>query len=182
MFCQAPERIISTENGLGMQEYDLFLIWFIGGVVLMVLELLLPGGIVFFLGLGATVVSLLLYTGLIDGWLQAFTAWFIGSMVLLFGMRGVVQKLVPAQSERGKTDEDLDAYNHLAEVHQRIPVGGEGRIAFRGSQWAARNYHPDQPLEAGSTVRIVMRDNLTWVVEATDAGEAGKEHGTEAQN
>lgn len=151
-----------------MQDYDLFLIWLIGGLVLMILELLIPGGIVFFLGLGATVVSLLLYFDIIDGWLQAFTAWFIGSMALLFGLRGLVQRLIPAQVERSKTDEDLAAYDHPARVTQRIPAGGAGRVEFRGSQWQARNHRDDQDLEIGTQVRLVFRENLTWVVEAVD--------------
>lgn len=154
-----------------MQSDDITLIWFIGGAVLMVLEFVLPGGIIFFLGLSATLVSLLLYTGVIEGWLQAFTTWFIGSLALVFGLRGVVQKIVPAQVDRGSTNEDLDAYNQPAEVSERIPAGGEGRIAFRGSNWVARNYHGDRDLEEGTPVRIVFRDNLTWVVEAIDPAE-----------
>ncbi len=155
-----------------MQDYELFIYWFIGGVVLMLLEFLLPGGIVFFLGLGATLVSLLLYTGLIEGWIQAFTAWFVGSLLLLFGLRGVVQKLIPAQVERGRTDEDLDAYDQIAEVAETIPAGGEGRITFRGSTWAAKHYHEERALEAGTRVRIVFRDNLLWIVEAIEPPES----------
>ncbi|HEX7027864.1 MAG TPA: NfeD family protein [Gammaproteobacteria bacterium] len=151
-----------------MAGSDLFLIWFIGGVVLMVLEFVLPGGIVFFLGLGATLVALLLHLGLIDGWVQAFTTWFIGSLALLFGLRGVVQKIIPAQVERGGTDEDLDAYNKVATVAERIPADGVGRISFRGSTWAARNYHGDRDLEPGTDVRIIFRDNLEWMVEAVE--------------
>lgn len=151
-----------------MKGSEIFLIWFIGGVVLMVLEFVLPGGIVFFLGLGATLVALLLHLGLIDGWLQAFTTWFIGSLALLFGLRGLVQKIIPAEVERGKTDEDLDAYNQTAKVCERIPAQGEGRIDFRGSTWVARNYHNDQDLEPGTKVRIIFRDNLAWMVEAVE--------------
>ncbi|WP_049722198.1 NfeD family protein [Gilvimarinus polysaccharolyticus] len=156
-----------------MQEYELSTLWFIAGIVLMVLEILLPGGIVFFLGLGASLVALLLFTGFIDGWIQAFTAWFVGSLLLLFGLRGVVQKLIPAQVERGGTDEDLDAYDQIVEVAETIPPGGEGRIMFRGSTWNAKNYHQDQnqALEAGTRVRVVFRDNLRWTVEALDSPE-----------
>lgn len=150
---------------------ELFTLWFIGGVLLMLLEFIIPGGIIFFLGLGATGVALLLYTGVIEGWLQAFTAWFIGSLALLFGLRGLVQKLLPARIERGKTDEDLDAYDQLAQVLERIPAGGEGRIDFRGSTWKAKNYHQDQSLEPGTPVRIVFRDNLVWTVEALNAAD-----------
>lgn len=162
---------------------ELFTLWFIGGVLLMLLEFVIPGGIIFFLGLGATGVALLLYAGLIEGWLQAFTAWFIGSLVLLFGLRGLVQKLIPAQIERGKTDEDLDAYDQQAQVLERIPAGGEGRIDFRGSTWKAKNYHEDRDLEPGTPVRIVFRDNLVWTVEALDSpnGENESSSHTERQ-
>lgn len=151
-----------------MKVPDIFMIWLISGAVLMLLEFIVPGGIAFFLGLGAVLVALLLQLGLIDGWLQAFTTWFIGSLALLFGLRGVVQKIMPAHSERGKTDEDLDAYNEIVEVFERIPAKGEGRIAFRGSTWVARNYHADRDLETGSKARIIFRDNLTWMVEACE--------------
>ncbi len=150
---------------------ELFTLWFIGGVLLMLLEFIIPGGIIFFLGLGATGVALLLYTGVIEGWLQAFTAWFIGSLALLFGLRGLVQKLLPAHIERGKTDEDLDAYDQRAQVVEPIPAGGQGRIEFRGSTWKAKNYHEDQSLEPGTPVRIVFRDNLVWTVEALNAAD-----------
>lgn len=154
-----------------MENQDLATIWFIAGALLMAAELLLPGGVVFFLGLGAAFVSLLLYAGILDGWLQAFTAWFIGSLVLIFGLRGIVQKLVPAVVERGRTDEDLDAYNQHAHVSERIPAGGEGRIDFRGSTWSAKAYGADKDIEAGTEVRIVFRDNLVWIVEPIDANE-----------
>lgn len=151
-----------------MQDIGISTLWFVGGVVLMLLEFILPGGIVFFLGLGATLVSVLLYFGLIEGWLPAFTTWFIGSLALLFGLRGVVHKLVPAQVDRGKTNEDLDAYNQVVEVSERIPADGIGRIHFRGSTWTARNYHGDQDLPAGTCVRIVLRENLVWLVERVE--------------
>lgn len=160
---------------------ELFLIWFIGGVVLMLLEFVLPGGIVFFLGLGAIVVALLLYLGLLGGLLQAFTTWFIGSLALLFGLRGVVQKIIPAQVERGRTDEDLDAYNQVVKVSERIPAGGEGRIHFRGTTWTARNYHGDRDLEPGTEVRIIFRENLAWMVEAV-ATPGGPEQRSETQS
>jgi membrane protein implicated in regulation of membrane protease activity len=151
-----------------MKGIELFMVWFAGGVVLMLLEFVVPGGIAFFLGLGALLVGLCLQLGLIDGWLQAFTTWFIGSLALLFGLRGIVHKIVPAEVEHGKTDEDLDAYNQIVEVFERIPAKGEGRIAFRDSTWIARNYHADRDLEKGSKVRIIFRDNLAWVVEACE--------------
>lgn len=155
------------------QDYDLFTLWLIAGVAMMLLELVVPGGIVVFLGLSAVLVSLLLYTGIIDGWAQAFTVWFIGSLALFFGLRGLVSKLLPAHVERSKTDEDLDAYNEIAVVSQRIPTEGEGRINFRGSTWSARAHQAQKAIEVGTQVRVVLRDNLDWLVEPLDdAGPA----------
>lgn len=151
-----------------MQGYEIVNIWLIGGIVLMVLEFLVPGGIVFFLGLGAVLVSGLLYVGLIEGWIQAFTVWFIGSLLLVFGLRGVVQKFMPAQVDQGKTDEDLDAYDSIVSVCETIPAGGEGRIAFRGSTWKARSYRHDRSFEQGAEVRIIFRENLVWIVDAIE--------------
>jgi membrane protein implicated in regulation of membrane protease activity len=155
-----------------MKGVDIFTVWLTGGLVLMLLEFVVPGGIAFFLGLGAVLVALLLQLGLIDGWLQALTTWFIGSLALLFGLRGVVQKIVPAEVERGRSDEDIDAYNQVVEVCERIPARGEGRVVFRGSTWVARNYHADRDLELGSRVRIIFRDNLVWLVEACEDSKA----------
>lgn len=135
-------------------------------MVLGLAEIVLPGGIIFLIGAAAICVALLLFTGLVEGWLQAFIAWFIASLALLFGLRGVVQKFMPAKVEKSRTDEDLDAYNQIVTVQERIPANGDGRIFFRGSTWNARNYHGDQDLEAGTQVRIVFRDNLVWMVEA----------------
>ena len=71
------------------QDYDLFTLWLIAGIAMMLLELVIPGGIVVFLGLSAVLVSLLLFTGIIDGWAQAFTVWFIGSLALFFWPSGL---------------------------------------------------------------------------------------------
>ena len=150
-----------------MTGSDLFLIWFIVGIVLMLLEFVIPGGIVFFLGLGATLVAVLLKMGLINGLVESITIWFIGSLALLFGLRGIVQKFVPAVVDKSNTDEDIDAYNQIAKVCETIPANGEGRIMFHGSTWPAKNVHADHELQIGAEVRIVFRDNLIWMIEET---------------
>jgi inner membrane protein len=140
--------------------------WLIAGIMLCLAEIVVPGGIVFFIGLGAIFVSGFLFLGLVDGWFSALTVWFVSSLAFIFGLRGMLQKLVPAKSEKAGTDEDVDAYNQIVAVRDRIPAKGEGRVFFRGTTWSARNVHGDRDLEAGTQVRIVFRDNLVWMVEA----------------
>ncbi len=151
-------------------------LWLVGGIVLMLLELLVPGGIVFFLGFSATLVGLLFLLGVMHSPFSAFIAWFIGSLVLLIGFRGIMQRFAPATLDKSSTDEDLDAYNHIVEVAETIPPQGEGRIHFRGTTWRARNYDGDQPLAQGSQARLIFRENLVWIVEAIDMVEVNESH------
>jgi len=118
-----------------MSDSSFATIWLVGGVALMLAEVLLPGGIVGFLGLGAIVVATLLYFGAIHGPAQAFAVWFIGSVALLFGLRGFVPRFLGSSVERTSTNEDLDAYDQVVEVAETIPADGEGRVHFRGTTW-----------------------------------------------
>jgi membrane protein implicated in regulation of membrane protease activity len=49
-------------------------LWLLGGIILLASELLLPGLVAMFLGLGALVVALLRWLGLIDSLAYSFTA------------------------------------------------------------------------------------------------------------
>jgi membrane protein implicated in regulation of membrane protease activity len=155
-----------------MQATNLHVVWFIAGIVLMVLELVVPGGIVFFIGLGAVAIAALLFFGVLEGWMQAMTGWFVVSLFLIFALRGFAQRVIPAEVARGSTDEDLDAYDQIAVVAVRIPAEGEGRINFKGTTWKARNYRQDVDLEPGTRVRIIYRDNISWMVEMQETEEA----------
>jgi len=75
-------------------------------------------------------------------------------------------KFLGSHVSKGQTNEDLEAFGHMVEVAETIPKDGVGRIFFRGTTWPAKNYHHDQDLLKGSNVRIVVRENLDWFVEA----------------
>ncbi len=160
-------------------EFTPSTLWLIGGIVLMLLELLMPGGIVFFLGFSAACVGLLFLLGVVHSPVSAFIAWFISSLVLLVGFRGIMQRFAPATLEKANTDEDFDAYNQIVEVAETIPSQGEGRIHFRGTTWRARNYDGEQPLAQGSQARLIFRENLVWIVEAVDSVEVNESHAEE---
>jgi membrane protein implicated in regulation of membrane protease activity len=140
--------------------------WIGAGIVLALLELVVPGAVLVFLGLAAVIVGLLLMTGLISGVVQAFTAWFIISLILLFTLRGLAQRFMPGEESWQSTDEDADAYGLIVEVSETIEKMEQGRIRFRDSTWPATCY--EQTLETGAKARIVTRDNLVWVVEPVD--------------
>ena len=137
--------------------------WIVAGVVLLVLELVVPGAVLVFLGAGALLVALLIWLGLIQTWVTSITAWFIVSLLLLLILRSLFQRFVSGDTERQSTDEDLDAYGEVVEVAETIAPGEEGRIRFRGTTWQAVCY--DHTLEVGTKAQIICRENLIWTVE-----------------
>ncbi len=135
------------------------------GLVLIGLEFVIPGLVVSFLGAAALLVAAGLALGLVGGWLPAFTAWFVSSLVLVVGVRGAFTRFLPGRSVKQLTDEDLDAFGEVVDVVEQVTTK-KGRIRFRGSTWAAQSV--GDTLEPGTKARVVTRDNLVWIVEAVD--------------
>ncbi|QSX33363.1 NfeD family protein [Shewanella avicenniae] len=138
--------------------------WLVIGVLMMLAELIIPGGIVVFLGLSSVIVAAALWLSLISGLPQAFTLWFILSIVLLLAFRQLTQKLVGGDSHVDNTDEELDIYNQVAMVKEAIGPGEHlGRVSFQGADWPALG--DGSEIAAGSKVRVVCRENIALVVE-----------------
>ena len=144
-------------------------IWLVSGIVLMLAELIIPGGIVFFIGLSALLTGGVWFLGLITTWVNALVFFFIMTMVLIFVFRGVTQKLVGGDFHVANTDEDLDIYGKSALVLETIGPGThQGRIEFQGSQWPALG--DGQEIQRGSEVTIVCHENISLLVEPKTNG------------
>ncbi|TRX53179.1 NfeD family protein [Thalassomonas sp. M1454] len=140
------------------------LAWGSVGIFLMLAELILPGGIVVFLGTSALIVAVTLQLDVIDSWVHAFTLWFILSIVLLLAFRNVSQKLVGGDTIIENTDENLDVFGQEVEVIETIGPGNKkGRILFQGSNWSALG--DGSEITKGDKAKIVCRDNISYVVE-----------------
>jgi membrane protein implicated in regulation of membrane protease activity len=146
--------------------------WIVAGVVLLALELIVPGLVLVFLGAGALVIALLIWLSLIQTWIAAITAWFVVSLLFLVGLRSFFQRLLPGDTEQQSTDEDLDSFGTVVEVLEPIAPNKEGRIRHRGTTWRALCYDTD--LEVGRTARIVYREEQVWIVEPVDPPVAEK--------
>lgn len=140
-------------------------IWLAAGLILIALELVIPGLIVIFLGVAALIVAAALSLGLVTGWISALTLWFVASLGLVTGVRSAFTRFLPGGAEKGSTNEDLDAFGEWVEVVDEVGPEG-GRVRFRGSTWAAQTV--DGKLSPGTKARIVARDNLVWIVEPAD--------------
>lgn len=147
-----------------MDSQTLTVIWLCAGILLLLSELVIPGAVMGFLGAGAIVVAGLRFVGVIDGVMASFLAWFAISLGLLITLRRFVSRFSSAERSVQSSDEDADTFGQVATVVNDIVAGeASGRIRFRGTTWPARCLSGTLP--EGSEVKILDRDNVSFIVE-----------------
>lgn len=142
-------------------------IFLVGGIILMILETIIPGGVAFFLGVSGLLVGALRFLGFLADPFTATLTWLLSSVGLTILIRPVVQKYFGGETSFKYADEDFEAMDQIVDVIE--PINDEdntGRIRFQGISWQARTMEGKVP--AGSKVKIKYRDNTTWVVEPID--------------
>ncbi len=145
-------------------------IWILAGVILVFSELLVPGLVTVFLGLGALTVAALLHFAVIESLAAQLSAWFIISTIYIFTLRILVMRYYPMDTEKRNIDEDKMMIGKIVEVIETIPAAGSGRVQFGESTWTAVDIDGEQVF-AGEKVRIVARDNISWIVEKPNGEE-----------
>jgi inner membrane protein len=139
------------------------LIWFILGAVLCLVELALPGLIIFFFGLGAMLTAVLIWIIPLPLSFQLL-AFLVFSLALLFLLRKKFSAIFVGRNKTpGTSDEYLEGYVGMnAVVVQEIKSGIAGKVEFRGSSWLAVS---DQAIPEGDNVEITGRENITLKVK-----------------
>lgn len=138
----------------------------VGGLLLMVVETVVPGGVAGFLGLGGLVIAGLRATGLLlDPW-TALITWVFLSVGLTIALRPLAMRFVQGEISLSLTDEDAEAMGETVEVVEEVGEEEPGRIRYRGATWDARTVEGRLP--KGASAKLLYRDNLTWIVEAAD--------------
>jgi membrane protein implicated in regulation of membrane protease activity len=139
----------------------LFLFWLIIGLVLALTELVIPGAVVMFVGLGALTSAGFIYFGFIDSWTHAFICWFISSIIYLFTLRSLALRVFPGDEEVGMTDEDEMIKGQIVEVSEDISKESAGRIHFMDTSFTAES---EQPFKKGEKARILHKKNNGFIV------------------
>jgi len=141
-----------------------FSLWLGSGIFLMAIEFLVPGLVMVFVGLGSLTVVFGMHFGYIDGILQQFTTFFISSIIYLLTLRFLVIRFVPSVTRKENIDEDEEVIGSIVELVEDINSGEFGRVKHSGSSWQARA-EGDQTILKGEQVKIIGRDNITWIVQ-----------------
>lgn len=145
----------------------------VGGVALMLIETVVPGGIAFFLGAGGLVVGGLRALGLLFDPLTAVVTWIFLSTGLTIALRPLMLQFVQGDTSLAMTDEDAEAMGQTVTVVETVGPEETGRIRFRGATWDARTLEGRLP--EGAEAQLLYRDNLTWVVEPADHADLDAE-------
>lgn len=140
------------------------IIWFLIGIVLLVLEFAMPGLIVFFFGVGACVVALICL--LTDITLNTQLLIFIITSVLSLlclrkWLKGVFLGHVVSKQDITRNLEEF--IGQKAVVKEKIIPKAGGKVEFRGTNWVAE---ADVEIAEGTVVEIIGKDNITLKVKA----------------
>lgn len=140
------------------------LVWFLVGIVLLVMEFTMPGLIVFFFGVGACVVAAICFFADIS--LNAQLIIFIVSSVVLLvclrkWIRGIFVGYTTSQQDMTANLEEFAGKK--AVVIKDIKPNITGKVELNGTNWKAE---ADQEIAEGTIVEVIEMDNLTLKVKA----------------
>ena len=137
-------------------------IWLLVGLLLLLAELLTPGGFyIIFFGVGALIV------GVLAGFQAAGPPWF---QYILFSVVSVValwlfrERLL--QMTRPRSSDVVDnLIGETAVLLEDLSVNGIGKAEMRGTSWNTRNIG-DKPLARGQRCKVERIEGLTLFVRA----------------
>jgi inner membrane protein len=137
------------------------LLWFILGLILFLLELVIPGFFIFFFGLGAWVTALVCLVAEPGTNLQIIIFALV-SVISLVALRKIIQKKF--FYSKGKESEEVEdeftgkeavAINEFGQDHI-------GKVEFKGTTWKAES---KSPVKNGDRVIIIGKENFKLIVE-----------------
>jgi membrane protein implicated in regulation of membrane protease activity len=134
--------------------------WIIAGLVLLALELVVPGGYLLWLGVAGILTGLLTLLQPLPWAVQWLIFGALSLLSILVWLR--VTRNREQQSDRPLLNNRADRFVGVVVVLENPIVEGFGRIALDDTVW--RIAGPDMP--AGSRVRIVGSDGAVLRVEA----------------
>jgi inner membrane protein len=136
------------------------LVWFILGLVLFLLELVIPGFVIFFFGVGAWITALLCLVA--DPNLNIQVVVFaIVSVLSLMAFRKIIQKKFFNKKEDEK-DVDDEFTGKEALVISGFGEEKSGKVEFKGTRWKAES---ESPLKEGQKVIITGKEDFKLNVE-----------------
>lgn len=138
------------------------LFWFILGLVLFLMELVIPGFFIFFFGLGAWVTALICLLGSPESITNVQIIIFaVTSTLTLVALRKIIQKKF---FNKGTLSEEVEDEFTGREALATSDFGGNknGKVEFKGTTWTAESV---SEIKEGQRVRIIEKESFKLIVE-----------------
>ncbi len=137
-------------------------LWLLIGLGLLFLEMLIPGVVILFFGIGALLVGVLCFFIPMPLSLQLLV-FMASSLLFLFALRKWAKLIfVGREGDDGK-DVNSALIGTRAVVKVGAPAGRRARVELNGTEWTAE---AETDLEEGQVVHVTGQDSLTLQVEA----------------
>ncbi len=139
------------------------IIWFLIGLVLLIMEFVMPGLIIAFFGIGACIVAVVCL--ITDIGINAQLIIFMGSSVLSLlclrkWFKGMFFGYVTSKQDM---THDLQEYvGERAMVKKKITPKVAGKVELHGTNWSAE---ADEEIAEGTMVEIIGKENITLKVK-----------------
>lgn len=137
------------------------LVWFLIGLLLFLLELVLPGFVIFFFGVGAWVAALVCLIANPGINLQIII-FAVTSVISLAALRRIIQKKFFSSKESLSEAVEDEFTGKEATALTDINSSNGGKVDFKGTTWNAES---EVNISAGQKVRIKGKDNFKLFVE-----------------
>ncbi len=137
------------------------LIWLIAGIAFFLLEMFLPGFVLFFFGLGAWATALICWIVPDIGLNGQLGLFLLFSLLSLFALRGFVKRTFFGESQDNDLDRTTVKGGESGVVSSSIVPPAEGKIKYGGTFWRAI---ADEAIDEGEVVTILSQDNLLMKV------------------
>jgi len=137
------------------------LFWFILGLILLLMELILPGFVIFFFGVGAWITALVCLFSNPGINLQALIFAVSSVLVLLIFRKMIQNKFIYNKDDRSGEVEDEFTGKEAVAVSD---FGAEitGKVEFKGTSWKAES---KSEIVAGQKVIILEKENFKLIVK-----------------
>lgn len=139
------------------------IIWFLIGLILLIMEFVLPGLIITFFGVGAWIVALVcLFTDI--GINTQLIIFILSSVLSLLFLRKWLKGIFLGHAvSKQNLKENLEEFvGQRAVVKETIKPKAGGKVEFHGTNWVAQ---ADEEIAVGAVVEIIDKDNITLKVK-----------------
>lgn len=134
-------------------------VWFLLGLLFFVLELMIPGLIMLFFGVGAWITSILCLTGDYSLTTQ-LTVFILSSVISLAALRRYLLERYAKKDVL--SDDNYDIIGQAAVAETNISEDERGKVTFKGASWQATS---KQKIKKGDRVVITGKQSIVLEVK-----------------